>query len=95
MHLPSKDEWAIWRENPVTMAFFTALAKGRSEMVETWARGSYLGDVTGNAQAVGRCEALKGACEMTFEEMEGYLNDNPQEYVGPTPPGPSGFAPPG
>jgi hypothetical protein len=61
----TQEEFLDWLENPATKALKKALTKDREYLKEMWCRGS----LTNEEEIKGRCNAILGILNLTYEDL--------------------------
>ena len=75
-----EQDWAEWKQHPVTVRFYKFLEALREEVKENWAQSAYTsesGDETfqRNSYAIGQVETLDELKKASFEDIERALNE--------------------
>lgn len=76
------DDFAAWQDNPITQRYFAALSRKRDEakarwLAATWDGGSHV-DAVLHADCWATADTCRYAVEMSYEEMQEVLDDQPQ-----------------
>ena len=71
----TEQEWAEWKQHPVTMLFYRMLERQLSSTKESWVSGSFTnsnGDATlqANANAIGYAQCLEELIKMEADGLE-------------------------
>lgn len=64
----TKEEWAVWKENPVTRRFFQMIADRREEAIQHLAYGHNSGSMSKQNIVVGAINAYTHILGTRFEE---------------------------
>lgn len=69
MHQVSKEEWAEWKEHPVTSAVLSSLSVRQGVLKDSWAAGVFTADVALNAKAIGEAQGYQNVLDLSREEV--------------------------
>lgn len=78
--LLTEEEWAEWRQHPVTQGLWRLLSLARKERKDEWEEGNFVGaprdqQMLLNAAALGECRAYKKLEELTLDQLRQELED--------------------